>query len=305
MKLPVINNTTYNCFQYLIVTVAKYYNCDYRLMMLELWGFSYDSTVDSTIGDRLRLCWSGNINERKRLLWYHGLGFNINHTTEANKFIYLNSKEGPIAVFADSFECSWVPFYQKMHRSHAFFVFECDEDGYYVWDQYCQGKIISKDFIENNTTSIITFFQCQADKFNIINEMKERINKWAQSGFEQYRMFIDDMKNNFILEEEINEDPTESKLVMHLKNISEDRLNFLETICLFEEYFLLDLNDVKVLLHDISVGYQKFRAYIIKFAFLHKTPTKKIITEELNRIYTLEHRVYDRVKEVIEEKRGD
>lgn len=277
MQLPMIKCDTYNCFQFLIVTVAKYYKRDYRLMMLELWGFSYDKTVDSTIGEKLKLCWSGRTKRRKQLLRYHGIDFNINYVADTIGFINGNIKKGPIAVFVDSFVCPWVPFYQKMHRSHAFFLLRCDVDSYYVFDQYCHDTKINKGFIKNNVISIITFNQNEADLYDIKDKIRENLREWKEYGFSQYAAFVEDMEHSFSTEKEIGEDPTESKLVMHLKNLSEDRLNFIEAVEFFEEAFRGDLSVVKKIFQEISIKYQKLRAYIIKYFFYKKYHRKKLL----------------------------
>lgn len=77
-EIESINKDTYNCFQYIVATMSHFYNCDYQMMMVELWGFKYNSKYKGNIGEKLGLCWNGEIERRKELLSkFHGLKFSI------------------------------------------------------------------------------------------------------------------------------------------------------------------------------------------------------------------------------------
>ena len=120
------NKEQYNCFQFLISTIAKHFSVDYRLMMLELWGFSYKLSEQSCIGDKLSLCWNGKLAERNELLGYHNFGFELIDKDCDNLSQLIDNLliDSPVAVYIDSFVVPWVPFYQRIHRAHALFILD-------------------------------------------------------------------------------------------------------------------------------------------------------------------------------------
>lgn len=305
-QLQPVNKKTYNCFQFLIATVAKFYDYDYRLMMLELWGFTYDDSAEGIIGDKLKLCWNYKIDRRKRLLNYHGLSFDtiIPKELDFNKFVCDNLSKWPVAVYIDSYDCSWVPFFQKLHRPHMFFILEKESDKFIFLDQYSSDKMINEidiEFVSGNAKSILVFKPDKKDySISISESIIENINDWNQYGFPQYKSFIYDMKNNLSIENEIIDDPVASKLIMYLKNLADDRINFIEAIDLFEEHFSKDLNVVKGCLINIATRYEKLRAYIIKCAFTNRAHKVEIIANELDYIYSSERQIYDSIKLLIE-----
>lgn len=301
-QIQPVYKDTYNCFQFLTASIANFYNCDYRLMMLELWGFAYDNAVDGIIGDKLKLCWNFRTDRRKHLLNYHGLSFDIIIQQKLNigQLIYSNLCQCPVAVYVDSYDCPWVPFYQKLHRPHTLFILDKESEEFIFLDQYSSNSTINKiniEFIESNATSIIIFKIEKRDRNSTMSELIiENLNEWNQCGFSLYESFISDMKNNLKIENEIIDDPVASKLIMYLKNLSEDRINFIEAINLFEEHFSINLNMVKTYLTDIAARYEKLRAYIIKCAFSHRNHKIETIASELDQIYSFERLVYDEIQ---------
>lgn len=304
-QIQPVYKDTYNCFQFLTASIAKYYNCDYRLMMLELWGFAYDNTVEGIIGDKLKLCWNFKTDRRKHLLNYHGLPFDIiiPQESDVEQIIYSNLSQRPIAVYVDSYDCPWVPFYQKLHRPHTLFILDKESDEFIFMDQYSRDSITNKidiEFVKSNATSVVAFKMEKRDCHSAMSEsIIENLNDWEQSGFFQYESFISDMKNNLNIENEIIDDPVASKLIMYLKNLSEDRINFIEAVDLFEEHFSTSLNTVKAYLTDIAVRYDKLRAYIIKCAFSHRGHKVETIESELDQIYSFERLIHEKIQTLV------
>ena len=75
MKIEILKEKGSNCFVNLIISIANYWNVEYKLMYLELIGFSYKINNSSkNIGENMQLCWEGDLKERNRLLEnYHGI----------------------------------------------------------------------------------------------------------------------------------------------------------------------------------------------------------------------------------------
>lgn len=292
------NKSTYNCFQFLIATISKHYGYDYRLIMLELWGFLYDNAENGTIGDKLKLYWNSKIKRRKYLLNYHGLSFDIIaiENLDIENIIHINLLNNPVALYIDSFICPWVPFYQKLHRAHAIFILGEKYGKYIFLDQYSneQGiNKIDKCFVKRAALSIIVFNKNENKSlFNLKCLIKENLDDWKQFGMSNYELFLLDMKNNFNIEKEIVDDPVSSKLIMLLKNIAEDRVNFIEAIELFEEQLIVNLSIIKNHLTDIYVRYEKLRAYIIKCSFSRRSCNIETIINELDNIYLQEQKIY-------------
>ena len=304
-QLSPVNKNSYNCFQFLVTTIANFLNCDYRLMMLELWGFLYDEATDGTIGDRLRLYWNSKTDKRKHLLNFHGLSFDIIpiQAFDAKEMICENLERGPVAVYIDSFNCSWVPFYQKIHRPHALFVLDSKSDKFIFLDQYSNSikkNEIDLEFTNANVTDIIIFKESKKlPKISIKNAINDHLNDWEQYGFSNYKTFVFEMKNCFDISNEINSDPVASKLVMLLKNLADDRKNFIEAIDLFEECLMINLDLTKACLIDISTRYEKLRAYFLKCAISNRVPKPKLIADELDNIYLIERQIYERMRMIV------
>lgn len=309
-QIQPVYKDTYNCFQFLTASIANFYNCDYRLMMLELWGFAYDNAVDGIIGDKLKLCWNFRTDRRKHLLNYHGLSFDIiiPQESDVEQIIYSNLSHNPIAVYVDSYDCPWVPFYKKLHRPHTLFILDKESDKLIFMDQYSRDSVINKidmEFVIFNATSVVVFKIKKRDfHFTMSESIIENLNDWEQSGFTQYESFISDMKNNLNIVNEIIDDPVASKMIMYLKNLSEDRINFIEAIDLFEEHFSISLISVKTHLTDISARYEKLRAYIIKCAFSHRNHKIETIASELDQIYSYERLVYEEIQMLAQRNGG-
>lgn len=293
-KTDVINYDSYNCFQFVTSNIAAYYNCDYRAMMLELWGFKYKPNhyPDELIGDRLGLCWNGNLHFRKKLLLYHGLEMTyVPLDGLENNIIHLLNIElekGPIGVYLDSFECSWLPYYQKLHRPHAIILHESTESGYVGFDQFCDSSahLFQKLFLSGNVTGLLLFSVDQKpESSNLINLLQESIMWYKELQTDaQYLQFAYDLENNLCILNEIPADPTKSKLVMYLKNLSDDYFNFIEFLELLADITHHNVNQLVASVREISAEYAQLRAYLIKNRFLNKTPSREVIHGGLQRI---------------------
>ncbi len=294
-KTDVINYDSYNCFQFVAANIASYYNRDYRAMMLELWGFKYKLSPysDELIGDRLSLCWNGNLHFRKKLLLYHGiemtymslegLGNNI------IRFLNVEIEKGPIGVYLDSFECSWLPYYHKLHRPHAIILHESNADGFVGFDQFCDSSVclFQEPFLSEYATGLLLFVPVEKpESTSLRNLLQEYVITYEELQTDaQYLQFAYDLENNLSLLKEISADPTKSKLVMYLKNLSDDYFNFIEFLELLSDITHYNVNPIITSAREISVEYAQLRAYLIKNRFLNRVPSKEVIHAVLQRIF--------------------
>lgn len=307
--LKSVNKNTYSCFQYLIATIAKWYKLDYRLMMLELWGFQYNNSVEGQIGDKLGLCWTFKNDRRNKLLGYHRLWFEVRPIVKTDILGILKDQLllSPVGITMDSYYCTWLPFYQKIHRPHSLILTGNLEDQFIFIDQYtddCSKNILEHDFIANNASQIIFFKVIRYDtSITLEDHIIDSIINWENNFmFVQYTSFIKDMKNSLNISNEIEEDPVASKLVMYLKNISDDRMNLIEAMNLFEEKLNCNLREVVNTLYDISLRYEKIRAYIIKCSFSKRAHKPDIISNELDIIYDSEQKIYHKIRTIFMKK---
>jgi len=304
-KIQPVSKETYNCFQFLAATVARFFNCDYRLMMLELWGFLYDEKSGGTISDKLKLCWNYKTKKRSQLLSFHGLSFEIIASEKINtlQYIYDYFEQSPVAVFIDSFDCPWLPFYRKLHRPHALLITNKEIETFSFLDQYSSKSSVQEvatGFVESNTANLIVFTRNENElAFTLRDEIAIRLDEWEQYGFSHYEKFVSEMKNTLDISTEIYDNPAASKLIMHLKNLAEDRTNFIEALDLFEERLSIDLRPAKSSLCDIATNYEKLRAYIIKCAFSKRTHKPEIVANALDSIYLSEQKVYERIRVLV------
>lgn len=299
------NEKNLNCFQFLAVKSAEAFGCDYRLMMLELWGFEYDISTPPIIGNRLGLCWKSKLENRRNLLNYHNISFDIyDFNTNILKALLTKKTDNQmIAVYIDSYNCPWLPFYMNIHRSHAFFITYIGNNSYIIFDQYSNGLKIDETFLINNADKIIVFFKQYCQKKNdIMDFLSDSIKKWEDKYFSDYRQFAFDMKNILDIKKEIPDEPISSNLIMYLKNLSEDRINFIETISLIENVYGFDLSYLKCVLASISEEYNKIRLHLVKMSYLSKIHSLDKITKSVNKILELEHSVYYNIKSIIIEK---
>ena len=313
-KIEILRKDTYNCFQNIALSMAHYYNCDYRMMMLELWGFLYTKSGCGNIADRLALCWSGKLERRSNLLSkYHGFTFNYYKKTNVNNivtFVNENIEKNPVGVYLDSYNCPWLPFYGKQHRGHIGMIIEQNICEYVVQDELCKDGevyILDKAFVENGCEMVIAFkrvaeVQCSEDDY--FHELAESVCTLGHTGaFTNYRDFIIDMRD-FKITAEIpdTDDPVSSKLIMHLKNISDDRLNLVEAFEYIELQTGVDLEPAKYNLREIANKYAKLRAHIIKCCFSSKKADSNKCISELVQIFEHEKSVVTCVMERIKKR---
>lgn len=300
-KVEAVNKGTYNCFQFIVATMAKFFCCEYHMVMLELWGFKYNIKINGNIGSRLGLCWAGEIDRRKELLQrYHGLQLSI---TELDGEVILESinkklTTGPLSVYLDSYECYWLPFYKKQHRLHTVILTDKGSDTYSFIDQYSDTSLNSElefTFIETNCKQVVEFNYYPAgivqDEYlleiiNCINIFERR------DTLKNFKAFSQDMKNELSISNEITDnDPIASKLVMYLKNLTDDRINLIEAVGYIESKTGISLGNSKELLYAIAQKYDMLRSYIIKCAFTKRNPDKDRISSKIDEIYESEENI--------------
>lgn len=300
-SLNPIENKNYSCFHYGVASLASFYQCDYQMSMLELWGFKYDNR-SSSIGQGLDLCWIDEVDRRRRLLnKFHGLDFHISANIDGDviKFIDEKLKIAPLIVYVDSYDCCWLPFYKNQHLVHTIIIVGKHLEGYRFIDQYLvsiSNNVVEGSFIAEHYQKIVIFnyFQKPAlEPEDYLNELKNCVDLYRQNNsLIQYEDFFNDIKNKFDIAKEIPyKDPLGSELVMKLKYIGEDRVNLIEALNYINQYIGISHQKCNEILFSISQKYEKLRAYMIKSVFTNKLIDSVRVQDEVQNLFHLEKEV--------------
>lgn len=301
MRLEIEKKNTYNCFQNLIAAIAKYYQTDFRMMMLELWGFVYNREF-SFFGDRMGLIWNGNLNYRRKLLSiFHGIDFDrctsISEIDNIHNVVNVN----PVAFYLDSFECDWLPFFHKQHRSHLCNIVKVDAKYYYCQDEYLS-KGTYKRFtihgIERMSKGFLIFRKKQGNlnvKKHIKGAINDAIDKYdKEQCLKNLDLFIHDFLEEFDLSQEVKgNNVVESKTIMYLKCLGEDKKNMFEFFEYLSDVLRLDITKARFYLYEQSKIMLNIRNYLIKEYFCKREISCKLLERELERFLLHEKGLYD------------
>ena len=305
-ELQPIDNDTYNCFQYVTATVANEFRCDYRLMMLELWGFRYDYGKGGKIGEKLNMCWSGKREFRKTLLRYHGITFGIlsQNTEDLMDFVKNNICNYPMALLIDSYVCPWLPYYRKQHLPHAIFIIDLKDNELWIHDQYItkqEKRTVNIETIIHQVSELVYFQKIPQGEARLVYQLlTDKLKEWETKGFYEFGTFRKDLVQLSDISIEITDDPLSSKLVMQMKNLADDHTNLIEAVELLEEIFGLDFSSIKNNLQRIALIYMKLRAYIIKCTFGKRNCKAQILDDELESILKMEIEIYNDLKTFVD-----
>lgn len=300
MKLEIIRNDTYNCFQNQVAAVARYYQTDFRMMMLELWGFIYNQEKD-TIGERMGLIWMGKLEYRKKLLSnFHGINF-VSYKSildiEDRTFVV---KKNPIAFYIDSFDCEWLPFYHKQHRQHMCNIVDIDESYCYCQDDYLdkkEYKIFGINTINKISKDILLFYreaEIKQSKDEINGAVAEAIRRYDENNcLEKMQLFVEDFGKNFDFDKEIPKgDPVCSNSIMYLKGLGDDKKNLFEFFEFLNSTFGTHVGEVKQILDEQAKKFYSIRNYLIKSYFSNRI-NREIIKSELESVLDYERKLYE------------
>lgn len=298
----IIDEKILNCFHFLAVHAAKRLGCDYRLMMLELWGFKYEVEHPPIVGERLGLCWNSKLDTRKKLLNYHGLTFDTYQFNESicQHILGMMDEDKIVAIYIDSYNCEWLPFYKNMHRNHALILTHTSDEVFIAKDQYSSCIKLDMNFVELYAQKVIVFQKLvNPTKADIKDYLCDKLYSWDVHYFDEYNKFKYDMENILDIKKEIIGEPISSKLVMHLKNLADDRRCFTETISLLEEVYFVGCTSMRNLLISISDEFEKIRMHIVKCSYLAKRPSPQKISESLEKIINCEKMIYSEIKTLL------
>lgn len=305
MKLEIKNNKTYNCMQNLIAAVAHNGNRDYRMMMLELWGFRYEKS-NQNFGERLGLSWSGNLEYRRKLLLdFHGISMEWKYKISDIQDLGSYVENNPVAFYTDSYDCEWLPFYHKQHRSHLCNIVSAEDNICYCQDEYTVDsnyKEFAKDSILYSRALVFNY-ENQKNIFDsqIVYALQQKKEKYDKENcLIQIRKFAEDFIKEFDIATEVKEgeDIVASKLIMYLKNLGDDRSNLSQFFEYCNVYMPCDYMKINKLLFEVSKCYNMLRNYIIKIYFAKMEIDNDIIKRIIEQICRCEYEIYTFIKEM-------
>ena len=128
-EVHINTNSSFNCFQRILCSLARFWERDFQMNLLETWGFKYISE-NEMFDDKLGLYWEKQFEWRQHLLnKFHGIDFyKLNTADKDNLDIKVDLSKEAVVFFLDTFECPWLPFYQKIHRQHCCLLVNADID---------------------------------------------------------------------------------------------------------------------------------------------------------------------------------
>lgn len=310
---------TYNCLESTLVTVAKYFKSEYKLMFLDSWGFKFIPLSSASkkyinFGERLHDGIQGDFDII--LEKYYGISIFWNKSDrfrEVLKIVYkeLNSRY-PIAINIDAFWCNWTRTYKRIHASHFILVIGLDEEHkeFICSDSYCNDNFerISFEELKKGIIMYCTFRRKKISKKFEIKEflIKELTNKFTCSlhgnQFTMIKMFADEFENLFDLKNEIREckDIYAITILRKLKEIADGRKNFSQSL---KELYLID-KDKNLLvkskeIENIAKIWEGIRVSIMKAIIKCDFFDKKKIAEKISEIAIYEEEFANELLDIL------
>jgi hypothetical protein len=244
-------NPWYNCLDVLILTLARYWKIEHRMMFADAWRFRYTkapATAESvSFEDALDVIELVEKRDIENALYqYHGLRVTHHPVRELNDVLAIVKKElaqeTPVALGVDAYHCHWSAAYHKYHLHHYCLGIGIDEDKcmLFVLDPYLTPRTLEFPFDEYaETLSEIICFE-RSGFVPPPPDWEQLLCRRAlemQDGFQEMRDLADDLEKylDFFQEVVRHEDPYASKLVLYFKTLSFSRVNYADCLaCLGE-----------------------------------------------------------------------
>lgn len=213
-----------------------------------------------------------------------------NKIKDINSYIKDNIKYFPVCFWIDAYYCDWTPFYNSVHFSHYMQIVELDDVNmmYNCLDIYYPSKGIIKlkyEFISNKASWIECIHlgkkldDACAKAIHYLQKSIKNINlkKYDEEKIELMSKIISFSSSKYLNHAELES----SILILTLKWISEDKLNFIKGLKYLDSKLSYPLfNDLNLHLMIASEETVKLKNIIIKYLmtnFINLEKTSKII----------------------------
>lgn len=266
-----LHNKKLNCFQDTVATIARYYNTDYELMLLNNWGFSFKQ------GSHIN---PESINNLSLLEDYHGINVKFYYRKEIEYIlnsIYLDTtKNKPISAIVDTYYIPWDKNYGILHNPEHILIItgiSFEKEEIYCIDSFYKvsSKILPFNLFQKAVNGYIQFKK---------NKIKWKKYNWKELVIksisdQNYRNRFEDMyKLSTVIEEDfdyykdkINKSKNlwHSSLIFRLGGVARGRLSF----SLALEYLMLKFKEkqlIKIInyLVEIADDWNMIRILLVK-----------------------------------------
>jgi hypothetical protein len=241
-------NPLYNCLDVLILTIAKNWNIEHRLMFENAWRFRYArapaEATSLSFEDALDV---RELVERRdiegALLRHHGLRIDRHPLSDIEQCVRWVRGElasgHPVALGIDAYHCHWSSAYRKYNLEHYCLAIGVNEGTgtFVVLDPYLTKDAVELPFEAYALTlrESLSFRRCEPQ---LRTPDWQGILRNAASSMEpktsQMRDLADDLERLLDFDHEVarHADPFASLLVLYFKTLSFSRLNFAEALAL-------------------------------------------------------------------------
>ncbi|WP_157696756.1 hypothetical protein [Brevibacillus formosus] len=134
LDITPLHHESRNCKEDTIVTVASWWKCDYELMFLESWGFTFDLSQWKNSGRLYQSITSGIGDMLTLLKQVHGIEIVVMGNKSLQDTVAIVESElkesRPVAFDLDSYYCQWSHGYQKYHSIHTGLIVGVDPENH-------------------------------------------------------------------------------------------------------------------------------------------------------------------------------
>lgn len=303
---PIIFASELNCISSPIISIMAWRKLEYELAFAYIWGFSLveeDPIFPGAFGPRIG---EGFNNIFECLTDFYNVEINRHFNIEPEESYSLIkesiSKNMPVIIFTDMYNCIWSAMYKKAHVPHSCTVIDLDNEGNpYCIDAAptCNGASMEiHDFNESCTGCLtINLDKYNNDGINWQNVLHNAVSRMYENGtFSSLSEFVDRFEKDFDVEAEVKtargHSPQTSHIVWKLLRISGGRKLFsIYLNHLGIRYQNKDLIYLSKEIESISDKWKINQALLLRH--LHAPEKKDIshrISENFYALYELEKR---------------
>lgn len=230
----------YDCYIGCIVSYVESLGLDYHPVLLSLWAFRNDKTQDELINARLK----------KLLAKYCGIGMqkhSIANAGNLKKFVESNLKNSPILLSINSYECFWSDSYHK-YKFDRYIVIVGLKESELLCVDFNDPKpepfLIPIEMLNELAITVEVFVKFAAstskmDSTAFFEELKNTNHDICKS---KMLFYIDQFCHKAFAPHAFNEciqygfEFKNIPLLIQLQRISDDRLAFANTLCIYSHF---------------------------------------------------------------------
>lgn len=305
-----------NCFEDIIVSLAKHFNIEYRLAFNDIWGFEFrpaHANKKELLGERVG---NNKYSISKLLYKYCNLNvvkFDCEDPFELNEIVKEHLAKGiPIGTYIDAFWCPWLQGrYQRIHDVHHFLIIGIDDENNFncidpsIRMSIC--KISKTDFINGCKNCIEYDFKKDNAQPDYLEIFKDSINRLKDKKFyNDIKIFADEFRDSFDINEEYKNYNLDVWYVLIDRNfrlIASGRTLYAEFIELISEKLnSKSLLAIKYDLQKSSSNWNKIRGILTRSYIKGCTDTvKEKVYVLLNEISDFEKNLINKLNTIAEE----